>query len=122
MRKENLYVNVCSVQDIYVKIMKYLELFVVMRHGDILTCDAASPFVWRPFNENGTSIHLCRCLITSVASFTLFIEAAEDTVTADPECGPCPGSSSSSSLRNGSLGLLLRGRVKVRVLLTASKW
>ena len=60
------------------------------------------------------------------------MEAAEDTVTAEPECNPlpvwlCPGSSSSSSLRNGSRGLQLlfpfpRGRVSVLVLLTASKW
>ena len=70
--------------------------------------------------------------MTSASEFTLFMEAAEDTVTAEPECNPlpvwlCPGSSSNSSLRNGSRGLQLlfpfpRGRVSVLVLLTASKW
>ena len=49
--------------------------------------------------QNGDDlVHLCRCLKTS-GSLTLFIEAAEETVTvpADP-LGP-PGSSSSSSFK-----------------------
>ena len=76
------------------------------------------------YNKTMTSryhllVHLCRCRSTS-GSLTLFIEAADETVTvpADP-LGP-PGSSSSSSFRKWC-SQLLRGSVRVCIEV-ASRW